>query len=186
MHGVHGCRGYPAAGPNVDRMYQLGARVVAVESGDRTLRAAIDEAFRNWVADPEGSYYLLGRPLARILIPTWFSVCSRSLAPRRGPRCSNQTGSLPDVAVACVGGGSNAIGLFHPLLADSSIELLGVEAGGNGPALGENSATLATGKPGVLHGSYSVLLTTPTDRSRIRTRYRRGSITQALGPSIRC
>ena len=70
----------------------------------------------------------------------------------------DQAGALPDVAIACVGGGSNAIGLFHPLLGDDSVSLLGIEAGGYGPGLGDNSATLATGKPGVLHGSYSVLL----------------------------
>ncbi len=144
--------------PNVDRMYQLGARVVAVESGDRTLRAAIDEAFRNWVADPEGSYYLLGSAVGPHPYPYLVQRLQSVIGTEARAQILEQTGSLPDVAVACVGGGSNAIGLFHPLLADSSIELLGVEAGGNGPALGDNSATLATGKPGVLHGSYSVLL----------------------------
>jgi len=144
--------------PNVDRMYQLGATVVAVESGDKTLRAAIDEAFRNWVADPDGSYYLLGSAVG----PHPYPYLVQRLQPVIGTEARAQildlAGELPDVAVACVGGGSNAIGLFHPLLGDEAIKLLGIEAGGYGPELGDNSATLATGKPGVLHGSYSVLL----------------------------
>jgi tryptophan synthase beta chain len=144
--------------PNVDRMHQLGARVVAVESGDKTLRAAIDEAFRNWVADPDGSYYLLGSAVGPHPYPYLVQRLQSVIGSEARTQILDQAGSLPDVAIACVGGGSNAIGLFHPLLADESVALLGVEAGGHGPALGDNSATLATGKPGVLHGSYSVLL----------------------------
>ena len=144
--------------PNVDRMHQLGAKVVAVESGDKTLRAAIDEAFRNWVADPDGSYYLLGSAVGPHPYPYLVQRMQSVIGSEARAQILEQTGELPDVAVACVGGGSNAIGLFHPLLADESIELLGVEAGGHGAGLGDNSATLATGKPGVLHGSYSVLL----------------------------
>jgi tryptophan synthase beta chain len=144
--------------PNVDRMYQLGAEVVAVESGDKTLRAAIDEAFRNWVTDPHSSYYLLGSAVGPHPYPYLVQRLQSVIGTEAREQMLEQTGELPDVAVACVGGGSNAIGLFHPLLADESIALLGIEAGGHGPALGDNSATLATGKPGVLHGSYSVLL----------------------------
>ncbi|NND55171.1 MAG: tryptophan synthase subunit beta [Gammaproteobacteria bacterium] len=144
--------------PNVDRMYQLGAEVVAVESGDQTLRAAIDEAFRNWVADPHRSYYLLGSAVGPHPYPYLVQRLQSVIGTEARAQMLQQTGELPDVAVACVGGGSNAIGLFHPLLGDESIELLGVEAGGRSADLGENSATLATGKPGVLHGSYSVLL----------------------------
>ena len=144
--------------PNVDRMLQLGAQVVAVESGDKTLRAAIDEAFRNWVTDPDGSYYLLGSAVGPHPYPWLVQRLQSVIGTEARQQMLDLTGELPDVAVACVGGGSNAIGLFHPLLADVSIELLGVEAGGRGPTLGDNSATLATGKPGVLHGSYSVLL----------------------------
>ena len=144
--------------PNVDRMYQLGAEVVSVESGDKTLRAAIDEAFRNWVADPAGSYYLLGSAVGPHPYPYLVQRLQSVIGTEARAQMLEQSGELPDVAVACVGGGSNAIGLFHPLLGDESIELLGVEAGGRSPELGENSATLATGKPGVLHGSYSVLL----------------------------
>lgn len=144
--------------PNVDRMHQLGANVVAVTSGDQTLRAAIDEAFRNWVADPEGSYYLLGSAVGPHPYPWIVQRLQSVIGTEAREQLLAQTGALADVAVACVGGGSNAIGLFHPLLGDDATELLGVEAGGRGPSLGENSATLATGRPGVLHGSFSVLL----------------------------
>ena len=144
--------------PNVDRMHQLGATVVAVESGDKTLRAAIDEAFRNWVADPDGSYYLLGSAVGPYPYPYLVQRLQSVIGTEARAQILDQAGELPDVAVACVGGGSNSIGLFHPLLGDESISLLGIEAGGYGPGLGDNSATLATGKPGVLHGSYSVLL----------------------------
>jgi tryptophan synthase beta chain len=144
--------------PNVDRMYQLGAEVVAVESGDRTLRAAIDEAFRDWVSDPEGSYYLLGSAVGPHPYPYLVRELQTVIGREARRQIIEMTGGLPDAAIACVGGGSNAIGLFHPLLADENIELIGVEAGGRGPGLGDNSATLATGTPGVLHGSYSVLL----------------------------
>jgi tryptophan synthase beta chain len=144
--------------PNVDRMYQLGAEVVAVESGDRTLRAAIDEAFRDWVSDPEGSYYLLGSAVGPHPYPYLVRELQLVIGREARRQIIEMTGGLPDAAIACVGGGSNAIGLFHPLLADENIELIGIEAGGRGPGLGDNSATLATGTPGVLHGSYSVLL----------------------------
>jgi tryptophan synthase beta chain len=144
--------------PNVDRMYQLGAAVVAVESGDKTLRAAIDEAFRNWVADPDGSYYLLGSAVGPHPYPYLVQRLQSVIGTEAREQMLAATGALPDVAIACVGGGSNAIGLFHPLLGDESVSMLGVEAGGHGPGLGDNSATLATGRPGVLHGSYSVLL----------------------------
>ena len=144
--------------PNVDRMYQLGAEVVAVESGDKTLRAAIDEAFRNWVADPHSSYYLLGSAVGPHPYPYLVQRLQSVIGTEAREQMLAQAGALADVAVACVGGGSNAIGLFHPLLGDAETELLGIEAGGHGPQLGDNSATLATGKPGVLHGSYSMLL----------------------------
>jgi tryptophan synthase beta chain len=144
--------------PNVDRMYQLGATVVPVTSGDKTLRAAIDEAFRNWVADPEGSYYLLGSAVGPHPYPLLVQRLQSVIGTEARAQILDLTAGLPDAAIACVGGGSNAIGLFHPLLADAEIELIGVEAGGRGEGLGDNSATLAAGHPGVLHGSYSMLL----------------------------
>ena len=144
--------------PNVDRMYQLGAEVVPVDSGDKTLRAAIDEAFRDWVGDPEESYYLLGSAVGPHPYPYLVRELQRVIGIEARRQIIEQAGGLPDVAIACVGGGSNAIGLFHPFLGDEQVQLVGVEAGGRGSGLGDNSATLATGTPGVLHGCYSVLL----------------------------
>jgi tryptophan synthase beta chain len=144
--------------PNVDRMHQLGAKVVPVESGDQTLRAAIDEAFRDWVSDPENAYYLLGSAVGPHPYPYLVRELQCVIGREARAQFIEATGGLPDAAFACVGGGSNAIGLFHPFLADASVELLGVEAGGRGTGLGEHSSTLGRGTPGVLHGSYSMLL----------------------------
>jgi tryptophan synthase beta chain len=144
--------------PNVGRMKLLGATVVPVTSGDRTLRAAVDEALRDWVTDPDGTYYCLGSAVG----PHPYPYIVRELQSVIGREAREQmlalTGSLPDIAIACVGGGSNAIGLFHPFLKDASVQLLGLEAGGKGNGLGENAASIAFGKPGVLQGSYSLLL----------------------------
>ena len=143
--------------PNVDRMIRLGAEVVPVTSGDRTLRAAIDEAMRDWVSDPNGTYYMLGSAVG----PHPYPYLVRELQAIIGREAREQLiarKGLPDAAFACVGGGSNAIGLFHGFLADRDVKLFGVEAGGRGEALGENAATLAAGRPGVLHGAHSMLL----------------------------
>ncbi len=143
--------------PNVDRMRRLGAEVVAVTTGDRTLRAAIDEAIRDWVSDPEGTYYLLGSAIG----PHPYPYLVRELQAVIGREARAQLleqGGLPDAVFACVGGGSNAIGIFHGFLADREVQLIGVEAGGCGSALGQHSATLAAGRPGVLHGTYTMLL----------------------------
>jgi tryptophan synthase beta chain len=144
--------------PNVGRMHQLGASVVPVESGDRTLRAAIDEAFRDWISDPEGSYYLLGSVVGPHPYPCLVQRLQSVIGTEAREQMLKFTGELPDAVFACIGGGSNAIGLFHPLLGDASIELVGVEAGGRGAGLGDHSASLGAGRPGVLHGSYSMLL----------------------------
>ncbi|MEL7536793.1 MAG: tryptophan synthase subunit beta [Pseudomonadota bacterium] len=157
------CRVYMGAhdivrqAPNVDRMRRLGAEVAAVDTGDQTLRAAIDEALRDWVSDPEGTYYLLGSAVG----PSPYPFLVRELQKVIGEEARAQmldAGGLPDAVFACVGGGSNAIGLFHPFLGDHSVEIVGVEAGGRGPGLGDNSATLATGRPGVLQGCYTMIL----------------------------
>jgi len=144
--------------PNVERMVQLGAEVVPVKGGDRTLRAAIDEAFRDWVSDPDDSYYLLGSAVGPHPYPLLVRELQSVIGREARAQFIERTGGLPDAAFACVGGGSNAIGLFHPLAGDASIELIGVEAGGRSAQLGDNAATLATGRPGVLHGTYSMLL----------------------------
>ncbi len=143
--------------PNVDRMRRLGAAVVAVESGDKTLRAAIDEALRKWVTDPDGIYYLLGSAVGAHPYPYLVRELQSVIGTEARRQMVELAGGLPDVAFACVGGGSNAIGLFYPMLADD-IELIGVEAGGTGDGLGQNAATLATGTPGVLQGSYTIIL----------------------------
>ncbi|NOX70434.1 MAG: tryptophan synthase subunit beta [Gammaproteobacteria bacterium] len=144
--------------PNVDRMHRLGAEVVSVETGDKTLRAAIDEAMREWVSDPNDIYYLLGSAVGPHPYPWLVRELQSVIGAEARQQMLDQAGGLPDVAFACVGGGSNAIGLFYPLLGDAAIELIGVEAGGTGSGLGQNAATLATGTPGVLQGCYSMIL----------------------------
>jgi len=144
--------------PNVGRMKLLGATVVPVTSGDKTLRAAVDEALRDWVTDPNGTYYCLGSAIG----PHPYPYIVRELQSVIGREAREQilalAGALPDVAVACVGGGSNAIGMFHPFLKDKSVQLLGLEAGGLGNGLGQNAASISFGTPGVLQGCYSLLL----------------------------
>ncbi|MEM9171897.1 MAG: tryptophan synthase subunit beta [Pseudomonadota bacterium] len=158
------CRVYMGAvdierqAPNVDRMRRLGAEVVAVESGDRTLRAAIDEALRDWVSDPTETYYLLGSAVGPHPYPYLVRELHRCIGDEARAQMLKQAGKLPDAVFACVGGGSNAIGLFHAFLADETVEIIGVEAGGSGSGLGLNAATLATGTPGVLQGSYTMIL----------------------------
>jgi len=158
------CRVYMGAvdierqAPNVDRMLRLGAEVFPVESGDKTLRAAIDEALREWVTDPAGTYYLIGSAVGAHPYPYLVRELQSVIGQEARQQMLDLAGGLPDVAFACVGGGSNAIGLFYPLLGDRDIELIGVEAGGTGDGLGQNAATLATGTPGVLQGSYSIIL----------------------------
>jgi len=144
--------------PNVGRMKLLGATVVPVVSGDRTLRAAIDEALRDWVADPDGTYYALGSAVGPHPYPYLVRELQAVIGKEARAQMLKQAGALPDVAVACVGGGSNAIGLFHPFVGDASVKLLGVEAGGRGSGLGDNAASLTFGTPGVLQGSYTLIL----------------------------
>jgi len=144
--------------PNVGRMKLLGAEVIPVTSGDQTLRAAIDEALRDWVADPMGTYYLLGSAVGPHPYPYLVRELQSVIGREARAQMLAAAGGLPDVAIACVGGGSNAIGLFHPFLNDGSVMLLGIEAGGRGSGLGDNAATLAFGRPGVLHGSFTMLL----------------------------
>jgi tryptophan synthase beta chain len=144
--------------PNVDRMKLLGATVVPVTGGDQTLRAAIDEALRDWVADPDGTYYVLGSAVGPHPYPYLVRELQSVIGREARAQMLEQAGGLPDVAVACVGGGSNAIGLFHPFVGDAAVRLLGIEAGGRGPGLGQNAASLTAGSPGVLQGSYTLIL----------------------------
>ncbi|HXC59386.1 MAG TPA: tryptophan synthase subunit beta [Steroidobacteraceae bacterium] len=144
--------------PNVGRMRLMGATVVPVTSGDRTLRAAIDEAFRDWVSDPTNTFYILGSAVGPHPYPYLVRELQAIIGREARAQMLERTGHLPDCVIACVGGGSNAIGTFHAFLGDSSVEIIGVEAGGRGAGLGDNAATLATGRPGVLHGTYTMLL----------------------------
>ncbi len=144
--------------PNVDRMRRLGASVISVTSGDRTLRSAIDEAIRDWVSDPEGTYYLIGSAIGPHPYPLLVRELQAVIGREARAQMLEEGGKLPDAVFACVGGGSNAIGIFHAFLADRDAALFGIEAGGCGSALGQHSATIAAGRPGVLHGNYSMLL----------------------------
>lgn len=144
--------------PNVGRMRLMGATVVPVTSGDRTLRAAIDDAFRDWVSDPINTFYCLGSAIGPHPYPYLVRELQAIIGREARAQLLDRTGMLPDCVIACVGGGSNAIGTFHAFLGDPSVEIIGVEAGGRGAGLGDNAATLATGTPGVLHGTYTMLL----------------------------
>lgn len=140
---------------NVERMNLLGATVVPVEKGARTLQSAIDEAMRDWVSDPDGTYYLLGSAVGPHPYPTLVAELQSVIGREAREQTIEATGALPDVAVACVGGGSNAIGMFRGFVDDSTVALLGVEAGGNGES---HSATLGSDTVGVLHGAMTPLL----------------------------
>ena len=144
--------------PNVGRMKLLGATVVPVTSGDQTLRAAIDEALRDWVADPNDTYYCLGSAIGPHPYPYLVRELQSVIGREARAQMLADTGRLPDAVIACVGGGSNAIGLFHAFIRTRSVEIIGFEAGGRGSGLGQNAATLAYGRPGVLQGCYSLLL----------------------------
>jgi tryptophan synthase beta chain len=143
---------------NVGRMQLLGATVMPVTTGEQTLRAAIDEALRDWVSDPDGTFYCIGSAVGPHPYPYLVRELQSVIGREARAQMLAQAGALPDVALACVGGGSNAIGLFHPFLADLDVELRGVEAGGRGSALGDNAASLTFGTPGVLQGSYTLIL----------------------------
>jgi len=144
--------------PNVGRMRLFGATVVPVTNGDRTLRAAVDEALRDWVSDPDGTYYCLGSAVGPHPYPWIVRELQSVIGDEAREQIQAATGRLPHAAVACVGGGSNAIGLFRAFVRDSRVALLGFEAGGRGSGLGENAASISYGRPGVLHGSYAPLL----------------------------
>ena len=144
--------------PNVYRMRLLGAEVRPVSSGTRTLKDAINETIRDWVTNVETTHYLLGSAVGPHPYPMMVRDFQSVIGSEARTQILEAAGRLPDYAIACVGGGSNAIGLFYPLLADESVRLVGVEAGGEGIETGKHAATLVAGKPGVLHGSFSYLL----------------------------
>ena len=147
--------------PNVFRMKLLGAEVIPVESGSRTLKDAINEAIRDWVTNVSTTHYLLGSALGPHPYPLIVREFQRVIGEEARAQMLVQAGRLPDACIACVGGGSNAIGLFHAFRDDASVDLIGVEAGGRGIASGEHAARFADparGRPGVLQGTRSYVL----------------------------
>ncbi len=143
---------------NVYRMRLLGARVVPVGAGSRTLKDAINEAMRDWVTNVERSAYVLGSVLGPHPYPAMVRDFQSVIGRETREQVLAEAGRLPDLLVACVGGGSNAIGLFRPFLADEAVRMVGVEAGGRGLAPGDHAARFAGGSPGVLHGAYTWIL----------------------------
>jgi tryptophan synthase beta chain len=143
---------------NVFRMRLLGARVITVESGSRTLKDAINEALRDWVTNVRTTYYLLGSALGPHPYPMMVRDFHTVIGKEARRQSQRALGRLPDVLVACVGGGSNAIGLFHPFIGDRRVRIVGVEPGGAGIATGKHGATMTAGHVGVLHGCMSYLL----------------------------
>lgn len=145
---------------NVRRMKLLGARVHAVESGTRTLKDAINETLRAWISNQATTHYCFGTAAGPHPFPTLVRMLQSVIGQETKNRMKEITGRLPDAVVACVGGGSNAIGMFHAFLEDPEVEIIGVEAAGTGEPGCYNSAPLNLGTPGVLHGNYSMLLQT--------------------------
>jgi len=144
--------------PNVYRMKLLGAEVIAVESGSKTLKDAMNEAMRDWVTNVDDTFYIIGTVAGPhpypMLVRDFNSVAGREAR----EQSLKQIGRLPDALIACIGGGSNALGLFHPFLTDDNVEMYGVEAGGEGIASGRHAAPLNAGRPGVLHGNRTYLM----------------------------
>jgi len=144
--------------PSVFSMRLMGAEVRPVESGSRTLRDAVNEAMRDWMSSVENTHYIIGS----VIGPHPFPMMVRDFQSVIGRECREQClsaiGRLPDAIVACVGGGSNAAGMFYPFIEDHAVRLIGVEAGGRGSAPGDHASPLSYGSPGVLHGSYSYVM----------------------------
>jgi len=143
---------------NVFRMRLLGAEVRGVESGQRTLKDAINEAMRDWVTNVRNTHYLLGSVLGAHPYPTMVRDFHRCISREARAQILEDAGRLPDAVIACVGGGSNAIGAFYEFIPDKQVKLIGVEAGGRGKRLGEHAARFEGGTPGVLQGTYSYVL----------------------------
>ncbi|HEX2237731.1 MAG TPA: tryptophan synthase subunit beta [Gammaproteobacteria bacterium] len=147
--------------PNVFRMRLLGAEVVPVNSGSRTLKDALNEALRDWVTNVDDTFYIIGTVAGPHPYPAMVRDFQAVIGREARAQCLAQTGCLPDALVACVGGGSNAMGLFYPFLDDSEVALYGVEAAGAGLSTGKHAASLCAGKTGVLHGNRTYLMQDP-------------------------
>ena len=143
---------------NVFRMKLLGARVIPVSAGSKTLKDAINESMRDWVTNVRTTYYMLGSVLGPHPYPAMVRDFQSVIGRETRAQILEQEGRLPDMLVACVGGGSNSIGLFFEFIADKQVKMIGVEAGGRSPRLGDHAARFAGGRPGVLHGTFSYIL----------------------------
>jgi tryptophan synthase beta chain len=144
--------------PNVFRMRMLGAEVRGVTAGTRTLKEAVSETIRDWVTNVADTHYIIGSVVGPHPYPMMVRDLQTVLGSEARAQMLETTGALPDVAVACVGGGSNSMGLFHPFIADAGVRLVGVEAGGEGVSTGHHAASIVGGRPGVLHGAMSYIL----------------------------
>ncbi len=167
---------------NLIRMELLGAEVHPVDSGSRTLKDAINEALRDWVANVRDTYYLLGSAVGPHPYPTIVREFQSIIGKEIRSQILRAEGRLPDLVVACVGGGSNAIGAFAPFLKDAGVGLLGAQAGGHGIATGHHSAPLVAGEPGVLHGARSMLLQDEDGQIRETTSISAGLDYPSVGP----
>ncbi|MCZ2343968.1 MAG: tryptophan synthase subunit beta [Bacteroidales bacterium] len=146
---------------NVFRMRAMGTEVFPVESGSKTLKDATNEAMREWMSTVEHTHYIIGSVVGPHPFPMMVRDFQSVIGEETKAQAIEQIGRLPDVVVACVGGGSNAAGMFYPFVDDAAVELVGVEAGGRSAAAGQHAATLSYGQPGVLHGSFSYVLQNP-------------------------
>lgn len=146
---------------NVFKMKAMGCKVESVRTGSRTLRDAINEAMRDWMATVRHTHYIIGSVVGPHPFPMMVRDFQSVIGQETKRQALEQIGRLPDVVVACVGGGSNSAGIFHPFAGDRSVELVGVEAGGRSAEPGQHAATLGHGQPGVLHGAYSYVLQDP-------------------------
>ena len=167
---------------NVFRMQLLGARVTPVDAGSRTLKDAINEALRDWVTNVGSTYYLLGSVLGPHPYPTMVRDFQSVIGEEARRQILEAEGRLPDVVVACVGGGSNAMGIFHAFVRDTQVRLVGVEAGGYGVETGKHAARFADGSPGVLHGTRTFVLQTEDGQIRSTHSVAAGLDYPAVGP----
>ena len=152
---------------NVFRMKLMGARVIEVRSGSMTLKDATNEAMRDWMGSVEHTHYIIGSVVGPHPFPMMVRDFQSVIGKEAREQCLAQEGRLPDYVIACVGGGSNAAGIFAPFVCDASVKLIGVEAGGRSTDLGQHAASLTAGKPGVLHGSLSYVLQDPDGQTAV-------------------
>ncbi|KGK91988.1 tryptophan synthase subunit beta [Desulfosporosinus sp. HMP52] len=167
---------------NVLRMKLLGAEVRTVTHGSCTLKDAINEALRDWVTNVEETFYCFGTAAGPHPYPTIVRDFQAVIGHETREQALKELGKLPDAIIACIGGGSNAIGIFHPFIPDPEVRLIGVEAGGTGNKTGENAATLCLGEPGVLHGAYSYLLQDDDGQIVVTTSVSAGLDYPGVGP----